>query len=73
MSAASRPGATTLVTGANGFMGSWLTDRLLSREATVVVPLRNVAEGSHFERIGLSERCELPRSTCSTRSPRSGS
>jgi CDP-glucose 4,6-dehydratase len=47
------------VTGAQGFIGSWLAKRLVDLGARVVAPRRRVVPGCHFERAGLEERCEL--------------
>lgn len=48
-----------LVTGAQGFIGSWLTQRLLDEGAQVVVPRRDVPALSRFRIEGLEERCDL--------------
>jgi CDP-glucose 4,6-dehydratase len=48
---------TVLVTGAQGFVGSWLAERLLGAGATVVVPRRDVHPDSRFVREGIDERC----------------
>jgi CDP-glucose 4,6-dehydratase len=47
-----------LVTGAQGFIGSWLVDRLLQEGARVIVPRRPVPEESRFRQQGLQDRCE---------------
>jgi CDP-glucose 4,6-dehydratase len=47
-----------LVTGGQGFMGSWLVERLLAERARVLVPRRPASEGSRFERNALGQRCE---------------
>ena len=52
-------GASVLVTGAQGFIGSWLTERLLEQGARVAVPRRAAAAESRFRREGLEERCDL--------------
>jgi CDP-glucose 4,6-dehydratase len=54
-------GTSVLVTGAQGFIGSWLVQRLLEEGARVVVPQREVGEASRFRREGLEQRCELAR------------
>lgn len=41
-------GQTVLVTGAQGFIGSWLTERLLDEGATVVARRRDVEPESRF-------------------------
>lgn len=50
---------TALVTGAQGFIGTWLAERLLAEGARVVVPRRPVSEGSRFVRDRLDSRCDL--------------
>jgi CDP-glucose 4,6-dehydratase len=50
---------TALVTGAQGFIGCWLAERLLDEGARVVVPLRSVEPRSRFRVEGLAERCVL--------------
>src|SRR6266571_1915621 len=52
-------GARVLVTGAQGFIGSWLAERLLDEGAEVVVPLRDAEPGSRFHGEGIDERCTL--------------
>ena len=52
-------GLTTLVTGAQGFLGSWLVERLLDEGAQVVAPRRDVPALSRFRLDGLDERCDL--------------
>jgi CDP-glucose 4,6-dehydratase len=47
-----------LVTGAQGFIGSWLAERLLDGGERVIVPLRPVAGDSRFRRDGIEARCE---------------
>jgi CDP-glucose 4,6-dehydratase len=49
-------GRTVLVTGAAGFVGSWLTERLLDDGAHVVALLPEVDPRSHFARAGLDRR-----------------
>ena len=46
-----------LVTGAQGFIGSWLSERLLDEGAKVVTLLRDVEPASHFVQSGVAERC----------------
>jgi CDP-glucose 4,6-dehydratase len=48
---------TVLVTGAQGFIGSWLAERLLDGGARVVVPRRDVDPRARFRTEGLAERC----------------
>jgi CDP-glucose 4,6-dehydratase len=52
-------GAGVLVTGAQGFTGSWLVERLLASGARVLVPRRRADAASRFAREGLEEACEL--------------
>jgi CDP-glucose 4,6-dehydratase len=52
-------GAPVLVTGAQGFIGSWLVRRLLDAGARVVVPHRGAAAESNFRSAGLEERCQV--------------
>jgi CDP-glucose 4,6-dehydratase len=49
------------VTGAQGFVGSWLTERLLDEGAKVVTLLRDVEPDARFNADGLAERCVLVR------------
>jgi CDP-glucose 4,6-dehydratase len=50
-------GSTVLVTGAQGFIGSWLAERLLDGGARVVVPRRDVDPDARFRSDGVEERC----------------
>ena len=50
---------SVLVTGAQGFIGSWLAKRLLDGGAHVVAPLRRWKDGSWFALEGLGHRCHL--------------
>jgi CDP-glucose 4,6-dehydratase len=52
-------GDSVLVTGAQGFMGSWLVERLLAEGALVLVPMRPVAAESRFARERLEQQCKL--------------
>jgi CDP-glucose 4,6-dehydratase len=52
-------GRTALVTGAQGFIGSWLSERLLDEGARVVALRRDVPALSRFKLDGLEERCEV--------------
>jgi len=52
-------GQTALVTGAQGFLGSWLAERLLEEGTRVVVPRRDVPALSRFRLEGLEERCDV--------------
>jgi CDP-glucose 4,6-dehydratase len=52
-------GRTVLVTGAQGFVGSHLAERLLGLGADVVVPRRDRPARSYFELAGLEERCTI--------------
>ena len=46
-----------LVTGAQGFVGCWLTERLLDEGARVVTLLRDTEPESRFHTDGIAERC----------------
>ncbi|HEY3188185.1 MAG TPA: NAD-dependent epimerase/dehydratase family protein, partial [Solirubrobacteraceae bacterium] len=46
-----------LVTGAQGFIGSWLAERLLDEGARVVTLLRDVEPDARFNTDGIAERC----------------
>lgn len=50
-------GRSVLVTGAEGFIGSWLAERLLEEGARVVVPRRDVEPAGRFRVDGIEERC----------------
>jgi CDP-glucose 4,6-dehydratase len=52
-------GRTTLVTGAQGFIGSWLAERLLAEGAKVVVPRRDVPALSRFRIEQIEPRCDV--------------
>lgn len=52
-------GRVALVTGAQGFIGSWLTERLLDEGARVVVPRRDCPAISRFRLQGLEARCDI--------------
>jgi CDP-glucose 4,6-dehydratase len=52
-------GRSVLVTGAQGFVGCWLAERLLTEGATVVVPRRDVHPRSRFRAEGIEDRCEV--------------
>jgi CDP-glucose 4,6-dehydratase len=49
--------STVLVTGAQGFIGSWLAERLLDEGARVVVPRRDFEPDTRFRADGIEERC----------------
>ena len=60
MSASSRfAGVSVLVTGAQGFIGSWLAERLLAEGAHVVVPRRDAPAGSRFRLEGIEAHCDV--------------
>jgi len=50
---------TVLVTGAQGFVGSWLAERLLDAGARVIVPRRDVEPESRFAHEGVADRCTV--------------
>jgi CDP-glucose 4,6-dehydratase len=52
-------GRSVLVTGAQGFVGSWLAERLLEEGARVVVPRRDVHPDSRFRTEGIEDRCDV--------------
>ena len=52
-------GQTVLVTGAQGFIGSWLAERLLGEGAGVVVPRRDFDPEARFRSEGVEDRCTV--------------
>jgi CDP-glucose 4,6-dehydratase len=46
-----------LITGAQGFVGSWLAERLLNERAKVVTLLRDIEPETRFNTDGIAERC----------------
>ena len=52
-------GVPVLVTGATGFIGSRLAQRLLDQGADVIVPRRDEPAKSYFRIAGLEERCTV--------------
>ena len=52
-------GSTVLVTGAQGFIGSWVAERLLDDGARVVVPRRDFEPAARFRTDGIEERCTV--------------
>ena len=52
-------GLPVLVTGAQGFVGAWLAERLLAAGARVIAPRRDVSAASRFRTAGIEERCDL--------------
>jgi CDP-glucose 4,6-dehydratase len=50
-------GVPVLVTGAQGFVGSWLAERLLDEGARVVTLLHDVEPEARFNSDGIGERC----------------
>ncbi len=50
---------SVLVTGAQGFIGSWLAERLLDEGAHVVVIRRDVEPESRFVTDGIESRCQV--------------
>ncbi len=59
MNAGWYPSRTVLVTGAQGFVGSWLAERLLNAGARVVALRRDVEPESRFHTDGIEERCVI--------------
>jgi len=52
-------GTSVLVTGAQGFVGSWLAERLLDAGARVVVLRRDAEPEVRFRTEGIEERCTV--------------
>jgi len=52
-------GRTVLVTGAQGFVGSWLAERLLDAGAEVVSLRRDVEPEARFRTDGIEQRCVI--------------
>jgi CDP-glucose 4,6-dehydratase len=52
---------TALVTGAQGFIGCWLAERLLDDGARVVAPVRDLEPRTRFRSEGIERRCEVVR------------
>jgi CDP-glucose 4,6-dehydratase len=52
-------GSSALVTGAQGFIGSWLAERLLDGGARVVVPRRDFDPEARFRTDGVEKRCTV--------------
>ena len=52
-------GRTALVTGAQGFIGSWLSQRLLDEGARVVALRRDFDPEARFRTEGVEERCTI--------------
>jgi len=50
---------TALVTGAQGFIGCWLAERLLDEGAQVVAPIRDLEPRARFRAEGIADRCRL--------------
>jgi CDP-glucose 4,6-dehydratase len=54
-------GRRVLITGAGGFVGSWLADALSRQGATVTAILRDQVAGSNFDRLHLGARVDVVR------------
>ena len=54
-------GRSVLVTGAQGFVGSWLAERLLDAGAQVVALARDVEPDARFRTDGIEARCVIAR------------
>ncbi|MBA3299843.1 MAG: GDP-mannose 4,6-dehydratase [Thermoleophilaceae bacterium] len=52
-------GRAALVTGAQGFIGSWLAQRLLDEGAQVIVPRRDCPPDSRFRTEGIEQGCTV--------------
>jgi CDP-glucose 4,6-dehydratase len=52
-------GTPVLVTGGQGFIGTWLVERLLAEGAHVVVPCRGRLAASRFRAEGIDRRCTI--------------
>lgn len=52
-------GKSVLVTGAGGFVGSWLSEALVERGATVTAILRDAPRPSNFDLLGLGRRVNV--------------
>lgn len=52
-------GKSALVTGAGGFVGSWLSEALVERGATVTAILRDAPRPSNFDLLGLDRRVNV--------------
>jgi CDP-glucose 4,6-dehydratase len=52
-------GRRVLITGANGFVGSWLCRRLIDEGALVVALIRDHIPGANFYRLGLEARVDI--------------
>src|SRR3954463_11415585 len=50
---------TVLVTGAQGFVGCWVAERLLGEGARVVVPFRDAHPERRFRLDGIEKRCVM--------------
>lgn len=63
MTMASRfwPGKSVLITGAGGFVGSWLASALVERGALVTAILRDEPRLTNFDLLGLAERVNVVR------------
>jgi CDP-glucose 4,6-dehydratase len=59
MSEGAYAGSTVFLTGAQGFIGSWLAERLLDEGARVVALDHDHEGPSRFRLDGIEERCEL--------------
>lgn len=59
MNAERYAGQSVLVTGAQGFVGGWVAERLLDAGAHVIVPRRDLPADSRFRSEGIEERVDL--------------
>jgi CDP-glucose 4,6-dehydratase len=54
-------GVPVFVTGAQGFLGAWIAERLLDEGAKVVTLLRDVEPDARFHTAGIGDRCVQAR------------
>jgi CDP-glucose 4,6-dehydratase len=52
-------GVSVMVTGGQGFIGSWLAERLVNLGARVVVPCRDIHPAARFHSDRIAEHCQI--------------